>query len=152
MLNRLERDLRLHVKRAIVATVPRRRPLARLEDLQQRRRMVGTGPRLSRLNFVDKVHGVDSTRVRAFGDDLGHEKRINPVQHKNSVFHDLLKRVPWTAFERLVDAHGADKHVRRLSTRSQFVALLYGQLAGAISLREIAGGLESHSAIMSAQS
>jgi hypothetical protein len=57
-----------------------------------------------------------------------------------------LKRVPWAAFDRLVDAHGADKHVRRLSTKSQFTALLYGQLAGAVSLREIAGGLESHAA------
>ena len=68
------------------------------------------------------------------------------MRHKNSVFHDLLKRIPWAAFERLVDEHGADKHVRRLSTKSQFVALLYGQLAGAVSLREIVGGLESHSA------
>jgi hypothetical protein len=68
------------------------------------------------------------------------------VRHYNSVFHDLLKRVPWAAFDRLVDAHGADKHVRRLSTKSQFTALLYGQLAGAVSLREIAGGLESHAA------
>lgn len=68
------------------------------------------------------------------------------MRHHNSVFHDLLKRVPWPAFERLVDDHQADKHVRRLSTKSQFVALLYGQLAGAVSLREIVGGLESHSA------
>lgn len=68
------------------------------------------------------------------------------MRHKNSVFHDLLKRVPWTVFERLVDEHAADKHVRRLSTKSQFVALLYGQLSGAVSLREIAGGLESHAA------
>jgi IS4 transposase len=34
--------------------------------------------------------------------------------------------------------------VRRLTTKSQFVALLYGQLAGASSLREIVTGLESH--------
>lgn len=68
------------------------------------------------------------------------------MRHENSVFHDLLKRIPWASFERLVDEHGADKHVRRLSTKSQFVALLYGQLAGAVSLREIVGGLESHSA------
>ena len=68
------------------------------------------------------------------------------MRHKNSVFHDLLKRIPWAAFERLVDEHGADKHVRRLSTKSQFVALLYRQLAGSVSLREIVFGLESHSA------
>ncbi|MGO7216495.1 DUF4372 domain-containing protein, partial [Rhizobium ruizarguesonis] len=49
-------------------------------------------------------------------------------------------------FDRLVDEHGADKHVRRLSTKDQFIALLYGQLAGAVSLREITGGLESHAA------
>jgi hypothetical protein len=73
-------------------------------------------------------------------------ERSNTVQHQNSVFHDLLKRVPWAAFERLVDDHEADKHVRRLSTKSQFVALLYGQLSGASSLREIVGGLESHAA------
>lgn len=68
------------------------------------------------------------------------------MRHKNSVFHDLLKRIPWAAFERLVDEHEADKHIRRLSTKSQLVALLYGQLAGAVSLREIVGGLESHAA------
>lgn len=68
------------------------------------------------------------------------------MRHKNSVFHDLLKRIPWGVFERLVAEHEADKHVRRLSTKSQFVALLYGQLAGAVSLREIVCGLESHSA------
>ncbi|WP_156953214.1 DUF4372 domain-containing protein, partial [Afifella pfennigii] len=68
------------------------------------------------------------------------------MRHHNSVFHDVLKHVPWGVFERLVDKHHADKHVRRLSTKSQFVALLYGQLSGAQSLREIVGGLESHAA------
>jgi hypothetical protein len=105
--------------------------------------MPATAPLLSGLN-LDKAHGVDSTRIRAFGHDLGYETGATPCG-TFSVFHDLLKRVPWSAFERLVDEHGADKHVRRLSTESQFVALLYGQLAGAVSLREIVGGLESHS-------
>ena len=68
------------------------------------------------------------------------------MRHHNSVFHDVLKHVPWAAFDRLVDTHGADKHVRRLSTKSQFVALVYGQLSGAVSLREIAVGLQSHGA------
>ena len=70
--------------------------------------------------------------------------RINAMRHHNTVFHDVLKRLPWEAFERLVDEHGADKHVRRLTTKDQFIALLYGQLSGATSLREIVGGLESH--------
>ena len=66
------------------------------------------------------------------------------MRHQNSVFHDLLKRVPWGEFERLVAAQGADHRVRRLSTKSQLIALLYGQLSGAVSLREIVAGLESH--------
>ncbi len=68
------------------------------------------------------------------------------MRHYNSVFHDLLKRVPWTVFDELVEAHGADRRVRRLRTKSQFIALLYGQLAGAVSLREIVAGLDSHRA------
>jgi IS4 transposase len=73
-------------------------------------------------------------------------KRTNAMRHHNSVFHDLLKRVPWGKFSELVVEHGSDKHVRRLSTKDQFIALLYGQLSGASSLREIVGGLESHGA------
>jgi transposase len=73
-------------------------------------------------------------------------ERINAMRHQTIVFHDVVKRVPWDVFERLVSEHGADKHVRRLTTRGQFCALLYGQLAGASGLREITGGLESHKA------
>jgi len=68
------------------------------------------------------------------------------MRHHNSVFHDLLKRVPWDVFDEHVSTHGSDKHVRTLTTKDQFIALLYGQLSGASSLREIVGGLESHSA------
>lgn len=68
------------------------------------------------------------------------------MRHHNSVFHDLLKRVPWSEFDRLVEAHEADRRVRRLPTKSQFIALLYGQLSGAVSLREIVSGLESQAA------
>src|SRR5260370_10062502 len=65
------------------------------------------------------------------------------MQHHNSVFHGLLKYVPWDVFDRLVVAHSADRRVRHLTTKSQFVALLYGQLEGASSLREIEAGVES---------
>jgi len=68
------------------------------------------------------------------------------MRHHNSVFHQLLKQVPWAEFDRLVEEHGADWRVRRLSTKSQFVALLYGQLSQAASLREIEAGLTSHQA------
>lgn len=68
------------------------------------------------------------------------------MRHQNSVLHDILKRIPWESFDRLVEEHGSDWRVRRLSTKDQLVALLYGQLSGAASLREITTGLASHSA------
>jgi hypothetical protein len=68
------------------------------------------------------------------------------MRHENSVFHNLLKHVRWGDFDRLVAAHAADARVRRLPTKSQFIALLYGQLSGATSLREIESGLASHAA------
>jgi Transposase DDE domain/Domain of unknown function (DUF4372) len=71
---------------------------------------------------------------------------ISAMRHHDTVFHALLKHVPWHRFDRLVEEHGADARVRRLSTKGQFVALLYGQLSGAASLREIVTGLSSHSA------
>jgi len=66
------------------------------------------------------------------------------VAHHNSVFRDLLKRIPWAEFERLVARTRADHRVRRLSTKDQLIALLFGQLSGASSLREIVDGLGSH--------
>jgi Transposase DDE domain/Domain of unknown function (DUF4372) len=64
--------------------------------------------------------------------------------HQNSVFHGVLKHMPWGRFAQLVDEHDADKHVRQLTTKSQLVALIYAQLSGAQSLREIEAALSSH--------
>jgi IS4 transposase len=64
--------------------------------------------------------------------------------YKNSVFHSLTKCVPWHKFDALVTAHGSDKLVRTFTTKRQFIALLYGQIGGAASLREIEAGMASH--------
>jgi hypothetical protein len=66
------------------------------------------------------------------------------VRHQNSVLHQALKLLPWSEFDRLVDEHGSDELVRKFKTRHQLVALLYGQFAGASSLREIEATMESH--------
>jgi hypothetical protein len=68
------------------------------------------------------------------------------MRHQNSVFHQLLKHLPWEEFDALVAAHRAEARARRLTAKSHFLALLYGQLAGAASLREIVGGIESQRA------
>jgi hypothetical protein len=91
------------------------------------------------------VHGVDSSVFQTFRDDLDTE-RTNTMRHENSVLHQILKHIPWGAFDGLVEQYQADKHVRALPTKSQLVALLYGQLSGAQGLREIVTGLRSHEA------
>ena len=68
------------------------------------------------------------------------------MRHENSLMHDLLKRIPWQRFERSVEQHDADRSIRKLSTRSQLVAMLHGQLSGASSLREIVSTMSSHEA------
>ena len=65
------------------------------------------------------------------------------MRHENSLMHDVLKPMPWGAFDRLVDKHDADKRVRKLSTKSQFIALAHGQLSGAQSLRDIEARMKS---------
>ena len=68
------------------------------------------------------------------------------MRHTNSVFHDILKLVPWAAFDRLVDEYGTDEAARRFTTRNQFLALLFAQLGGASSLREVEAVMASHQA------
>ena len=64
--------------------------------------------------------------------------------HQNSVFHSLLKHVPWSELEQIVEKYGSDELARELTTKRRLIALLYGQFSGATSLREIVTGLESH--------
>jgi IS4 transposase len=71
-------------------------------------------------------------------------KEIHAMRHQNSVFHSLLKHVPWDKFDRIVEEYRADELARKLNAKRHFVALLYGQISGATSLREIVTGMESH--------
>jgi Transposase DDE domain/Domain of unknown function (DUF4372) len=65
-----------------------------------------------------------------------------PDQH--TVLYQLLKHVPEARFEERVKTHGSDDAARGLDSKSQLVALLYGQLSGAEGLRAIVSELESH--------
>jgi len=66
------------------------------------------------------------------------------MRHQNTVFHSVLKFIPQHSFERLVAEHEGDYRVRRLTCWSQFVAMLYAQLSGAQSLRELVAAWASH--------
>jgi len=72
------------------------------------------------------------------------QNRTNIMRHQNSVLHGLLKHVSWGVFDRLVAEHGSDAKARSLTSKSHLIAMLYGQLSGALRLREIETGLKSH--------
>lgn len=59
-----------------------------------------------------------------------------------SIFSQLLRLFPDTEFSRIVRKHGAEAHSKGFTSWTQFVSMLFCQLAGAESLREICTGLE----------
>ena len=69
---------------------------------------------------------------------------IKAVQHQNIVFHGVLKHVPWAVVDRLVEQHDADRDPRGLTAKAHLIAMLYAQLCGLRSLRDIETGLRSH--------
>jgi FOG: Transposase and inactivated derivatives len=73
-------------------------------------------------------------------------KGISAVPHTNTVFRDVLKLLPWSTFEGLVEQYGSDRLVRSFTTKRQLTALLFGQLSGAQSLRDIEASMGSHQA------
>lgn len=89
------------------------------------------------------AHDIDSTRGPTFGDVTGHEE-VNVVPHQNSVFQAVLKLLPWDAFAAAVNRHGGTVRPRGFSYKTQLLAMMYGQITQASSLREIELGLQSH--------
>ena len=64
------------------------------------------------------------------------------MRYQDTVFGGLMKAFPRWRFEALVKRHEADRRVRRLPSWSQFLAMLYAQLSGARSLREVIAALD----------
>jgi hypothetical protein len=93
--------------------------------------------------MLEEVHGIDSSQFQLVTNHLD-IKRISAVPHQNIVFHDLLKRIPWAKFDLLVEQHHADWDDRVIKTKAHLIALLYAQVAGARSLREIETTLKTH--------
>jgi hypothetical protein len=75
-------------------------------------------------------------------------KGNNAVPHENTVFHGLLKQIPWGAFDRSVDIHRGDRDPRMVTSKSHLIALLLAQLSGADSLREIETRLASQARLL----
>jgi hypothetical protein len=66
------------------------------------------------------------------------------MHHRNTVLHSVLSQVHWPRFDTLVARHDADKHVRTLTSKSQFIIMAYGQLSGSSGLRETVTQFRSH--------
>jgi len=58
-----------------------------------------------------------------------------------SIFSQMLQLISRSGFDTAVRRHKAERHARGFSSWGQFVAMLFCQLGGAKSLREICGGL-----------
>ena len=66
------------------------------------------------------------------------------MRHQNIVFHGLLKQIPWTMFDQLVDQHRADRDDGAIKCKAHLIAMLLAQFCGARGLREIEASLKSH--------
>ena len=64
------------------------------------------------------------------------------MPYQDTVFGGLMKAFPRWRFEKLVRRHRADYRVRRLPSWTQFSAMVFAQLSGSRSLREVVGALE----------
>lgn len=62
---------------------------------------------------------------------------ISRIQH-------VLQAVPRGAFDRIVQRHGADRYTKGFGCWQQLLAMVYVQLSGASSLRQLEAGFNAH--------
>lgn len=67
------------------------------------------------------------------------------MSHDNTIFNQLLHLMPRHDFERLVESHSADKYVKGFTCWRQMITLMYAQIKGHDSLRDIVTGLAAQS-------
>lgn len=61
-----------------------------------------------------------------------------------SRFQELMKGLSRGAFDRIVEQHQADKYSKKFRCWDQLLTMVYGQLSGAGSLRQLETGFNSH--------
>lgn len=64
--------------------------------------------------------------------------------YRNTRFGELMKALPRDKFSRLVREHQSDKYCKGFSSWDQLVAMIYGQLSGIRSLRELETTFNGH--------
>lgn len=66
------------------------------------------------------------------------------MYYSSTIFGQLLNFLPKHKFNQFVGQHEADRYVKKMTSWSQFVILLYAQSTGKDSLREIETGFSAH--------
>jgi len=66
--------------------------------------------------------------------------------YRNTRFGDLLKALPKKSFQCCVEQHQTDKHNKGFDSWDHLITLMYAQLSGCRSLRELEVSYNSHSA------
>ena len=61
-----------------------------------------------------------------------------------SRIQQVLQAVPRGAFDRIVQRHGADRYSKGFGCWQQLLAMVYVQLSGASSLRQLEAGFNAH--------
>lgn len=67
------------------------------------------------------------------------------MSHNNTIFNQLCNFIPRHSFESSVCRHGSDRYTKHFTSWQQFLVLLYAQVCGKESLREIESGLMTRS-------
>ena len=73
-----------------------------------------------------------------------HQQEIQAMKKSTTVLGNLLSHFPRSEFEKSVQELGGDRRVRTLSSFDLLKTLLYGQVTGAFSVREIESSLAAH--------
>lgn len=65
------------------------------------------------------------------------------MAHSNTIYNQLLQLIPRHQFDKAVDTYNGDRYTKYFSCWQQFVVLLYSQIRGKDSLRDIETSLKS---------
>ena len=66
------------------------------------------------------------------------------MPHYNTIFNQLFNFVPGHRFDKMVSELNMDKYNKGFTARKQLITLLYAQISGKDSLRDIESGLMTH--------
>jgi len=61
--------------------------------------------------------------------------------NNSQIFSQVIQKINWDAFSRIVNTHNGDFRAKGITCRSQFIMMLFSHIAGADSLREICQGM-----------